>query len=741
MNGAARKYYIWVISLIVVLVCYQVYTWISGIPKIDFDAAEYKDTAADSNVGGIGGEVGKIGQVGVGSVQKARYVHMNEKKQIDRVFGFEKLLYEAGSEWEIEKPFMDIFQNKFKCKLTADHGRVRIENIVGKPAPKDATFSGNVVVHIIPEPGSNVQESYIYLDDMAFASDRSSFSTDGAVKFSSEDIQMLGKGLEIIYNEVLGKIEFLRVIQLDNLKIKTRSKLSPMASSADMAGLRAVKPPTAGRRNLSWGCSAAIAAETQDQSRKIGDEYRCIFSGDVVIDSPEHMVFADELTISRVLLSKISGDDDGKKDRENTASAAAAQVKEQAPAAVKYEDVQTVSGDGSGAAGQAGKAAVAAEPKGPEEKNSTSAKDGSYEAVLTCSNGIFLIPADSAKQPSDFTEADAAAGRESKSIADAGDRITFVAQKIDYDAISKDVIATGLSEITFYANDLIEDKVKKAGVPVKITARKSSRFSQVLNQAVFEGDIVCTMVRDDADIQQKYTLAAPQVTVDIYKETAGAGPDANTGIKHLTAGGGGVNLSMVKKAKEKMLGGVELKCHKFDYDAAEQTATAMGPGLIKADNASISRPKSNAGKFSLQRQCYAFARDFEVLNYYMKQNKVVADAKSHSILIDYIPVVKGQYGEQVSVTAGHIEANLVETASRQAELSTFTAAEGITYEEQNIQFIGSRLFYDAKKSLITAKGSRTQPCLLNGALVDGLRYDLNSGRINAEIKGAGAITR
>ncbi len=132
-------------------------------------------------------------------------------------------------------------------------------------------------------------------------------------------------------------------------------------------------------------------------------------------------------------------------------------------------------------------------------------------------------------------------------------------------------------------------------------------------------------------------------------------------------------------------------------------------------------------------------RYFENLRYSLKTSRIVADAKSQVLLLDYFPVVSGKEGPQVAVSAGHIEAALAETAGGQTELVTLTATQGITYEDADKQFAGSEMFYDVTKSLITARGNKSQPCLLNGALVNAIEYNLKTDRVKTAISGAGAL--
>ena len=68
------------------------------------------------------------------------------------------------------------------------------------------------------------------------------------------------------------------------------------------------------------------------------------------------------------------------------------------------------------------------------------------------------------------------------------------------------------------------------------------------------------------------------------------------------------------------------------------------------------------------------------------------------------------------------------------ELSSIAALEGISFEDNDNQFAGSTLFYDYTQNLVTVEGEETRPCYLNGALVDRIEMDPNTGYIKAEIQ-------
>jgi len=717
MGLKSRKLYVWLISAGAVLVIYLLYNQISKTPPIKIDTgAKFADTAAESrstpaitgsatagNTGEFDSKIGMVGSVGVGTIQKAKYTHLNAKKQVDREFGFEKLLHVEGDEWEIEKPYMNIFRGNLKCYMTADEGKVQVEDAVGRATPKDATLTGNVVIHILPEKGSNIKEGFIYLDDVIFISEKSQFSTAGPVKFTSQDAQMLGRGMELVYNDELDRLEFLKIIDLKTLRIRQSSKASLFSSETTVTESPA--SPGNGAQAERQKAKEIPAADRETIEKKKGAYYKCVFRKNVIIDCPEQLIFADEVSIDNILWSK---------DPEK-----------------KYENRDTGGTDKMEATAEVAEESVAS-PRGEPNESSEQFVD----IVVTCDNGIAVVPMDSSGMPENAATDD----KGLKSFNDKRGRPTFVAKRIDYCVVTEDIVASGPSELTFYVNDVMGTEGKPTAVPVKVTAQEKAEFLPVLNQVIFEGNVLCTMLRENVNFQQKYTLSSPKLTVDLSKDK-----QSHADIKHLTASGEVVQLDTSKWAGEELLGFTKLKCLKFDYDAGQQMFLATGSGVIAVDNSKIAETGKKVGKFSLQRPCYAVVRNFDTLKYLTEADIIIADAGSEQILIDYFPVVQGQQGQQTSATSNHVEAVLYKTSSGQTELSTLSAKGGITYEEERakkgktIQFVGSEMFYDNSKSTITAWGDESQPCFLNGALAPGIEYDLKTDRIKTRITGPSTL--
>ena len=518
-----------------------------------------------------------------------------------------------------------------------------------------------------------------------------------------------------------------------------------------------------------------------EQPKPKGEYYKLQFSKNVFIDAPDQMVFADELFITDILLSSGSNDSNEEPNEANAPNTDSTEAVMNS--AVAKSDKQKNSSQRSG------RAQVIEQPKDvigqlvfadaifaddvsfsndPNKKHNKTGAVGTdiaetvdvpvpnkdeqkdlfeedfLDIVITCDNGIFITRMNSTRKL-----APVAINREiPEEFNNSGERPTFISEQIDYSSTTKNIFASGPSELIFYPNDVMGDGAKEKS-PVKITAQEKTRFLPALNQVIFEGDSLCTALRNDPNYQQQYTLSAPRITVYLNSDEEKQSPDSATGIKHLTADGGVVQLATAKTSEGKLLGFTKLKCLRFDFDAEQQLSTAIGPGIIAVDNSKIPEAEKNVPKFGLRKQCYVLVQDFDTLKYFLGSNQIIADSNTQQIYLSYVPIIKGQEGQVVKVTASHIEADLIETATGQTEISTLTATGGVTYEEEAgktkrgrkapVQFVGSEFFYDTGKSMITARGNESQPCLLNGALVPGLEYNVKTGRIKTSIIGPGAL--
>jgi hypothetical protein len=922
-----RKVLIGFVSLGVVLGFYLLYGHYNVRPDLNTDpAVEAAKSAVDANAVGLGEQMGKIGDVGVGPAEKAYYVTRDPKtREIVREFGFEKLLHQVRDVWEIEKPYMNVYRRNFKCYVTADKGQVHVETAVGRTTPKDATFSSNVVIHLVPVGKSTFKESFVYLDNIIFLGEKSMISTPGPIRVESEDARMKGRGLQIIYNEHAARLEYFRIADLESLSYRvanaqTSARPSNRKPADPNVPVKAQEPnetavATAPGENSVNSTLQDANLTTSDQPE--GEYYDCVLNDNVLIDAPEQLIFADEkLHIHDVFWSTSFIDQADRADPDARSKAETA-----GPA-----DAQEAQGD-----------ANAVEPNKAPEKSAF--------VVITCDGGLTITPRDSSRMHDESVDTGSSAAYQTgvgdkvsakecrKQLDDGTERTKFFARTIDYDAVTGDVTAGGLSELTYYEANTAEDERPRSGnsgtvarssepeqqalsekpqvasqkigplkvtaregakytkasnevvftdclctmlqpglterrdvtfsapkitvdlsrgrsgqpdllaagpielafymepgapstdpnvsaedanrptmkgelIPVTVKARKRAHYSGDLNQMAFEGDCRCTMLREDPNVIEKYVLLSDRMTVDLAADANDRTPGPASGIEHLTATGKVVRLATTRTRRPappvkmdegrgtiddgrvadhaddvlpsnqdqddtETLGGIELKCSQFDYDAVQQLFWATGPGVIKLNNehSTPDTRDSDAGplaktldvqnskiedsepRFSLRDPCWAIVSGFETLTYSLRENRIVADAApGEKLWLFYLPAGAnedsaassiqgpGNTGRDVTARASHVEVLLRETDDGQTELATLEATGGILYEDdRGHQFIGNELFYDHTTAIVTVEGDGLQPCYYNGSLVDQIRYDINTDKVECNVIGPSSI--
>lgn len=708
MHNKLRTIIIWLICMGVMAFVYKVYISISPTPHaVARPASVHHDD--DPNAAAMDSNIGKIAGVGVGTAKKAEFVTLKKDKTIDRRFGFERLLREEADAWDIDKPYMDIYRGDLKFAITADHGTVRVEEVAGRPSPKDASLAGNVVIRI-SRADSNAPGDIatLYLDDIIFVSDKSQFSTAGPVKLISPRAELFGRGLEFIYNDTENRLEYLRILTLDNLHIRLPEKA--VKENNDVPPAQAVAHEE----------SKPLAVESPhpdvNKPPKIINHYVCVFSKNVVIKSDQQLVAAGALCINDIIFK------DNEKEKSSASQPAAFPAGPQ--------------GNASSAPSSSAQALTA--PPTPQEKVT--------EYVITCDNGIVFAPREAKQIYTPFADVTPKAFWDSLKVAhdinDGNERAKLVASRVDCDPMARSVIATGPAQVEFPIKDVMSNASSASGtMPMTVLAQNKIEFIPALSRVVFEGSTESTSSRLVDGITEKYSLTSPILAVDLAKGKTHGSFEAGSRIRHITADGGVVQLAGSKKAGQQLLGFVKIRCLRFDYDPNSQLVTAK-KGIFVADNSRIAPTTSdkNKSRFSLQKNCYVFLRDFAQLEYRLAGDRIIADAEPNkSLLIDYMPVGKNK---DTTAAAGHAEATLLHTPDGRPDLASLTADKGITFEDHDhdIQFDGSSLVYDAVKGLMTVNGNGGWPCHLNGAEVNAINWDLKTGRINGKIPGPGILS-
>ncbi len=791
-----RKIMIWCVAVSAILIVFRVYNRIAGMPTITPPPKSEGEVIEAPTFNRDGS---RIGSAFVEDVGEALYKFYDEvTKKLKRELGFKKLLNpgDRSKRWQLREPFMVMYDDDFVCRITSERGTVQVEAVNNNPTPTDAELYDNVVIRIQSTKAAPSADTVIYMDRLSYNSERSEFYTSGPIKLISDKAEMQGTGLQLIYNEPLNRIEFLKVIMLDYLRLKdvagfssprgrpaAKTSDAPPAGSADVSGSRPKKVVSKSEKPTMP--KTAVAADTADEKAEAApspdDLYECTFSRDVVIEYGDEIIVegADSISIRNILWGSESA-------KSKPAEGGTAKVESSAASTVSKEATgspsQAVVSDSAGPAGNekagsagadAGKSVAIAEEAGVEvyitckgglvSKAMTSVYDGTEPPPIDTSSQREQIGApeagvlagDELNAADDATEAPNAANEAASGAEGAGESAVgtgsqgeslpvqeegpavFKTRSITYDMLTGSGWAQAPVELTFYPRLDQESDPNTVVLPMVITAEKNVQFlankDRVVERIIFNKNVIGTRKAVMPLYVQTSQFFGEKLTVEL---NTGPKRELEGDISHIFVTEGNVKLESVRTAKELVISHVKLSCVRFDYDVALKMVFATGPGRIELNNENAPPAKKVPGdkKPRLSGPCYAQINGFERLTWFTEGMQINADGKAESVYMSYEPIVDGEPGDLISATTMHLQANFFPMEDGTNELETVITWGGIYYEEKggNI-FKGQDLHYDARKSLVRVTSTEKNDCYFNNARVDWIEYEVDTGDVRAEL--------
>jgi hypothetical protein len=756
---SVRKFAIGLIVLGALLVLYMGYARIGGTPPPGLSVPEPLPIPAAATAREPNARGGRIGTTEVIAIEQTRFFHRDAGGRIDREFGFEVILHKQADRWRFTNPYMKLFLSKLQCHVTADTGEVQVQTAFKQLVPNDALFQGNVVIHIIPPKRNDPRECFIYLDDVTFVAEKSLFSSTGPVQFVSRSAVLEGVGMELIYDSLQSRLELFRIISLKSLRMR----------SAD-AALFSGDKENARRERRVTGEQPAVAAQGGPGVAPPAASptlYECILRRDVKIDTPQRVVIAQDLLAIKDIPWIHSGE--GGQDADRPAQPPEPNVLETPPAP----------------------APGALDTNASRQLAFDAMPANAFDIVVTCSGGLVVVPADASSRYVDANDVASPQGN-TPSLDARSSREQAMARRIEYNARTGDAAFVGPVQMTAPLDPNIlagptrvdarpgrpEPRRAQANggrpMPLTITAQNAVRYLSASNRVVFEGHCVAAADKADPNIEQSFTLSAPTFALDLMQDANAPADQKVQGkaiaLKRFSTGGGPASIVVRRRAGElaaadkgKLLGWTRIRASQMEYDAAGRLFRARGPGELRLNNAqgssldpnfeelragrsptrdvsgergrSSRRPRqADPNTFGFDQPCYAFLRDFDLLTFDSDTNEIVVAAESQPILIDYIPVIDGKYGQHIQGDAGHLDLILRRTDAGRMEIASLVASRGVTYEDQTKQFVGGTLTYDRRTSLVKVIGSDTQPCFFNGALVDQIEMDAATSALKTQLR-------
>lgn len=753
-----RKFVVGLLVLAALILAYSVYARFTNDPVIP-DEDDLAPIAGIEDASGRSGNDSETDEdPDTATIRKTRFVHKTEG-QIDREFGFEVLKNPEEDQWTLTNPYMKLFTGDFNCFITADKGQAQVDVSMRETMPEDIMFSGNVVVRLISLDPNQPEELFVYLDDVAFIGEESRFSTSGSVKFLSRVAQLEGRGMELIYDEPLGRLDLFRIKDLDTLRIRSdefdalSDEMEPQPTAQEAPEAAGVEDDVQTEPEPSPApTETAVASEPEKLY------YRCVFYRNVTIRTPKESITARrQFAINNIFWSDSESESEPEPRTEAEAPAEAepktddlvaqdTEPVETAPEPNTPKDVQT---------------------SNPNALDTTASKSldldaipqSFFDVVVTCDGGFVIAPRDQfdhMTEPNVDTTSLTADLEETESLQEAmndPNRSVVLAQSVDINFEATDTTLAGPVTITLGLdpNDLTGQDPDADLMPVHISVRKTVRYFSADNEVLLEGP--CTVaLKDDADPNdtRQYTLSAPMLRLALMEDPNADPKGPGITLRQFTASGGPIAVRAKEWAGDELVRWFELRAGRMDYSAEERTFAVLrdpnDPGEIRVHNSQLLDPEADPNDM-LNRPCYVFMRNFDSLTYTADANEIVAAVNTGVIQIDYLPRVEGVYGRQsMQADVGRIAIKLAQ-AKKGKELASITASDGIAIksngltsaDEMTYECFGSTLFYDHNTALVTILGDELQPCYFNGASVDEVEIDTVTGGVKAVIRGPSTL--
>jgi len=755
-----RKLKVWIVSFVFVVGVFGVYSFFVKTPEIT--SPDTGSGVDDMVVPDLSGKPSEVAGVGIGKVGVTEFIKRDEVTgEFKEIFGFEKLLNpeRKNERWKLEEPYMESFGDDSSFKITAHKGDVQVDTIVGEATPSEGTLWGDVVITLDSQQDGKSVQSFIYMDTLDYSSDRSEIATKGRIEFVSDDVTLQGRGMVLIYNTALNRVEYFKITELEYLNIYNAGSLegdsfdTPVASEGsagkDAGGISEVAaagdsvvksaPALDAAADESPEKSSVASSLSKGASKTAGTYYQCSFFDDVVIRRLDNLVVkgTESINIVNIFYGKSGGKKSG-------ASSAASQE----PLADKTgaKDAAGLSVDGvvSDAVTKDGSIEVAADAVISAEK------DRVPEFIVTCSGPLVVVPMADVDESAVNEWRPVVMQLEEGLVKRRGERedvantdlaaetelgkTRFDAMHIDYDLTAGRGYAGGPVKFTFYSKPDPNAIDPKSPIPMFVDADDNAEYFDDEKKINFNGNVRGVRKNIKVDFVQDNLFYGDQLAVDLHKAT----PDANElSIKHVAVTGEKVKLKSTRMVGEEIINQIQLFRSRIDYDAVNEVVTAGAGGRIEINNSNApvkvvdDKKKRSLG---MEGPCYAVIENFESLMWFLKGNTVIAKGGESGLTVGYIPIVDGDPGRTIQTAAKHVVARFDTSKTKRAELLTLTARDGVHYfEEDGNEFTGDNLFYDAATDLMVVCGLDGRPCFVNGVETEKIEYNLGTGKIKSSI--------
>ncbi|MDH7598127.1 MAG: hypothetical protein QHH07_00630 [Sedimentisphaerales bacterium] len=211
--AAIRKIAIGLCGLLVAYALYMLYDRYVSTPMpipADVNSSAIKDLSWFR-------QPGVIGQFEVYGADGLVYQQRGPDGRVIRQLGFQQLWHQGQDAWQVKEPFLRLYWQQAECLITADTGRFTVWSGADRPTPTGGRLWGNVMILIRQASEGSWPGYRMRMDDLELAHDRPLFTCQGTVEFEAPQGRWTGTQMELMFNQVTQRPQFLRLGRLDRL--------------------------------------------------------------------------------------------------------------------------------------------------------------------------------------------------------------------------------------------------------------------------------------------------------------------------------------------------------------------------------------------------------------------------------------------------------------------------------------------------------------------------------------------
>ncbi len=310
----------------------------------------------------------------------------------------------------------------------------------------------------------------------------------------------------------------------------------------------------------------------------------------------------------------------------------------------------------------------------------------------------------------------------------------FEAHRIRYDMITGSGRAVGPVRFVFYQQADPNSGLLTEVWPVEITAEGDADFvagsDRQIETIIFNRNVHGVRTQQFSAYTQTDTFRCDTMIVTLERNA-----ENRMDIRQITLRDGEVYAESQRMHESLKLAHIRLSCEQMVYDRQKERLIATGPGQIEMDN-SKAEPVDTRDGIDLRGPSFARIEGFDRIEWDIAARHILAEGQSDMLEVAYIPLVEGQPARLIRAAGGRVEIEFAPASSDgQNRLARLTAKDHVFYEEQGTYLLeGDTLLYDAQREgWLTIEGTENRPCMVNGARVPYIYYNVNTGQLETQL--------